>query len=320
MSIIQNTLRPFWLPRLNDVAGKPKMGLSAWTASGNYQIFSQIQPGHFALHTADPWPMLQALAFDCNRMATAAFESIEGIFLNSKFPRTVSWLAIQAYYSAFYAAHAILRIFGSSCSQLNSAKVNEVADVYGYSNGIFANGGFYLCTSQANLSQMDCAQLIVGGDGSHGAMWAVFYEMIVKLSDLVLTSDKIPQPSQETSAFLVNLAQALKRAPIGNSLSAFRNAVNYQHLYGLWYPYLNASDRFDGSRLLSLTKRWRWDPLILFANPRPNRDLRSFIETCTAIVSFCRELIVDMQGRCSDGKSFLNFGAYSYLNKGNLLP
>ena len=50
MSIAANEIRPLWIPGLNEVAGKPKFGLSKWLLRGEYYyITSPISKDSFTL-------------------------------------------------------------------------------------------------------------------------------------------------------------------------------------------------------------------------------------------------------------------------------
>ncbi|TNZ65346.1 hypothetical protein CGK42_24295, partial [Vibrio parahaemolyticus] len=89
----------------------------------------------FKLKIYDLNDLYISFAFDINRMATSSFESIHGIEPNQNFPKSIGWLVVRLYYAAYYAAHAILRLFGISCSQFDqqeSRVITEIAKVWGH--------------------------------------------------------------------------------------------------------------------------------------------------------------------------------------------
>ncbi|MDJ0568838.1 MAG: hypothetical protein QNJ53_07290 [Pleurocapsa sp. MO_192.B19] len=133
MSIVINEIRPFWMPGLNEVAGKQEFGLSKWLSKGEYYyISSPIFQNKFTLDLSGKGfvkNMLFAFAFDCNRMASAAFETMYSIERNLKLPNSIAWLIIKSYYAAYYAGHAITRILGTSCSQLNKQSADKIVEI-----------------------------------------------------------------------------------------------------------------------------------------------------------------------------------------------
>jgi hypothetical protein len=80
-------------------------------------------------------------------MSIAAIESVSGIKPEQCLGKSGAWGIIRAYYSSFFAAHAIMRMFGVSCTQLESTHVNHI---YNYAKAVGLHGtlnkiesGFY---------------------------------------------------------------------------------------------------------------------------------------------------------------------------------
>ena len=119
--------RPYWLPGLNEVNKCVLMGLGGWITEKEFQIYQQLENEKVILSISRPDSLKSAFAADCNRMSSAAFESIENITPSENLPRSVAWLIIRSYYSAFFAAHAILRMVGISCTQfrISSSDLSE---------------------------------------------------------------------------------------------------------------------------------------------------------------------------------------------------
>src|SRR5262245_17162076 len=150
MPIVTDVIRPFWLAGLNDVTGNVSQSLAGWFASGKYQVYSPLQIDSFTLHVSEVKFLLSAFAYDCSRMAVVSFESINIISRNENFPKSTAWLIVQTYYAAFFAAHAIMRILGISCSQLNNSAISQIykiSSLFGQTNNIKSiSQGFYVCT------------------------------------------------------------------------------------------------------------------------------------------------------------------------------
>src|ERR1017187_2527989 len=144
MSNLVAAFRPLWVPGVNAVTGKPAGGMPVWIANGNYQIYAPIAVNSALLSVATLDDVIAAMAADCARFTTAAIESIEGIAQQGSFPKSVAWLTIRSYYASFYAAHAILRVLGVSCTQFDAsqtAHINDTADAFGMAAGTRLQGG-----------------------------------------------------------------------------------------------------------------------------------------------------------------------------------
>src|SRR5260370_2890854 len=107
MSILPNTLRPFWAPSLNDISGNVSKGVGSWLAEEDYQFYSPVKSKLFTIQVRDPEAFLSALAADINRTSSAAFESISYATKNALLPKSTAWILIKSNYAAFFAAHAL---------------------------------------------------------------------------------------------------------------------------------------------------------------------------------------------------------------------
>ena len=83
MSVAANEIRQFWMPGLNEVVGKQKSGLVKWLSLGEcYYVSSPLSQNQFSWDLSGRGfsnKMLLAFAYDCNRMASAAFETMWSI-------------------------------------------------------------------------------------------------------------------------------------------------------------------------------------------------------------------------------------------------
>lgn len=320
MSVIDDAIRQFWIPGLNSISGKTEDGFADWVIKQGYQIFTSIQKDECTLEVSDEKNLLMAFAFDCNRMAVAAFESMHLINRSELLPRSTAWLIIQSYYAAFFAAHSILRILGISCSQLEKKqtnKIDEIAKLFGVDNGIQLSKGYYYCLYDHNDKKITCKNLKSSSGGTHEAFWDVFCKEMNKLSNSLLSSDQIPVQSQSVAAQLDEMCRILchEGKNGGNWLSYVRNTVNYKHELGSWFPYKNISKTLIAD-LYGNHNTWLDDPMRISLVLRPGTDIRLFHRTCNFIVGLCRILVEDMANRCPKGKakSYLADGSMRLLN------
>jgi hypothetical protein len=311
MSIIANSLRPYWAQGLNDVSGNVAKGVSSWLAEENYQVYSPLKSKQFKLQLADVEPYLAALAADINRTAAAAFESIAQAGKNELFPRSNAWILIKSYYATFFAAHAILRMLGTgfiSLEQPQTSSVNKIAKVYSAWHEDVKPGTF-VSTFSGGSREVLWRRVDSSSGGVHERFWAFFKQFLDDLSKKLLINKRgATLDDQQVSAKLTELVDNLcsDSCPKGTWLSVVRNRVNYKHQYGAWYPY--TAQHPSGTTEERLTRNWRVDPMTINLTSHDDRYLRRFQETCSFIIGCCAVLASDMATRCSKGRSFQNYG------------
>jgi hypothetical protein len=303
---------------LNDVSGNVYQKLSVWISDGKYQIYNQVDREAFCLNISDKEPLLKAFAYDCNRMSIAVIETIDSITLSQKLPKSRAWMIIQFYYSAFYAAHAILRLFGIACTQLDKSETNKiehVADLFNNANGVTITSGFYRCDYDNNNNLLYCKKLNTPQNGgSHEKMWIVFQETLRSISNDILTGSGSSITKQNVAAKLSELCDVLSSRN-SNWLSNIRNMTTYRHEYSAWYPYSKYQKYYDN--LYDCISHWNSDPMNIVIWPNQDKELLSFMEACSMIVAICNCLIEDMTSRCSTGKSFHIYGPLAIINQMN---
>ena len=84
--------------------------IRGWIATQNFSISTDIGPGNFELDVNDWSQIDRALGIESNRFGVGVIESVDGIRRDPNLPRSLAWQIVRAYYSAFYAAHALLRL------------------------------------------------------------------------------------------------------------------------------------------------------------------------------------------------------------------
>lgn len=319
MSIATDVIRQFWMPGLNNVSGNPPKGLGGWFCDEEYHVYDPLEQDRFVLTIPKDSELLSAFAFDCNRMAIASFESMIGIAKIQKFPKSMAWLVIKYYYSAFFAAHAILRMLGISCSQLQkdqTISINRIADLYSQTNNKTVSQGFYKCEYDSYQKKLSCEKINSRG-GVHETFWKVFYQRIGSLNNDILTKGRSPSQDQPVSTKLLELCDNLSYRNNHNGawLSFIRNEVNYRHQLGSWFPYKDHQRYYFD--LHDASKNWLQDPMKIVLFPQKDKKLMAFVETCNFITGLCRVLVEDMSQRCSRGRSFHTNGSVAFLRHFN---
>lgn len=295
MSIAIDVLRAHIMPGLTGIEAIPQLTYRGWIAKKSYRMSLPFKSKEFTLDVYSHDEILLPYAFDINRMAASAFESIHGITPDNGLPKSTGWLVIRSYYSSYFAMQAILRIFGISCSQFdsNEAKaVTDVANIYSLQNGYTASTGYYVCTYDVLTSKAHCKHL----NNTHQDVWKIFYELLEKLATKVSISDFLKKDRDAVIQYLFKLREGLSHRNTltsGSWLSKVRNEVNYTHSMGAWYPYQNSVNEHD--KMFRITRSWNKVPTQdTIHSELSSCDQLLFVSTCVSIVSLCHALLSDI--------------------------
>ena len=311
---LADAIRPYWLSGINDISGLQTEGLREWFASGQFFIDGATAEGAFVAAAVDRDALSKRFAGDINRFAVASFESSHHVVRNGTFPKATAWLLISAYYSAFFAAHALLRVLGVSCSQLDKRRVdvvNETADAQGFL-GVPVKRGSFGCIFDYSSGRLSCERLGSTGGGAHELLWSLFNTEIEQLRFKILVSPT-QTAEQNRLAFgkLSDIKAVLTRDGLSNGswLSHVRNRINYSHELDSWFPYRATRQLYD--RLFRIHAQWRAEPEGIVLGSR--EPLACHLEACAFLTSLCRQVTADISQRCSGGDSFLMSGAERFL-------
>jgi hypothetical protein len=315
MSLLDDIVRPFWLAGLNQVAGRQAKGLGGLICDESYQIYLPTTPTSFVLTFADSPPLLAAFAGDISRLGSASFETAINVTKSRALPKSMAWLIVQTYYSAFFSAHAFLRMLGESCTPIEREQVKSlqrVATLFSNAPTSPITSGLYHLICDAKSKEIRGSALI---GSPHEVFWRLFYDRMRRLSqDALVVSTESLANRQLVSGKFSELAENLcfQSAPRGRWLSTVRNSVNYGQKWATWYPYSGQQKYYE--HLHEKTSEWNGDPLDLELSSHGDKDLRRFQATCNFIVALFRSLTEDMAERCTDGRSFHHFGSLACLS------
>lgn len=181
--VVADAIRPFWLPGLITVSGPQLGGIRTWITKGTYNFDFPVTDSAFSASVSQTAEILEALASDINRFSIAAFESAAYVNRNKNFPRAAAWLVINAYYSAFFATHSILRFLGISCVHLD-ASLTHFINAFGSSTGMLtqpAKRGFYTFRFDASSSRVSCTRSNPSAGGVHESFWQIAFTELSQL-------------------------------------------------------------------------------------------------------------------------------------------
>jgi hypothetical protein len=270
-----------------------EIDIKGWLANQGYYITRSEYGDQYELtNFSGQSSLITALANDCNRMAMASIESVCGISNEKKLPKSSAWGLIRTYYSAFFSAHAILRIFGRSCSYIDenyTKKINESLSLSTRDTQANITPGFYAIEINQDFSIVTIKKL----KDSHKDTWGEFLLLLDLLSEQCTRSDKVTAlSSQKEEAFdtIIRIRGILSK----KNLSKIRNSVNYQHSHRLWFPYGGKSPALEYITRIS-------NPYALTSNLYQFSDSKdeivNFFEASIALISLLLDLIDECKNK-----------------------
>lgn len=283
-------LRAVWVP-LSFVADENcKQSLKIWLSDGNYYI-NNAPPG-LSLYSLDGDELKKCFSLDAFRFASHAAQTVHEMEKSTAYEKLTSWRIIQAYYAAYFSAHAILRFFGKSFSHLEAGHVGFLRERCASEAGYNPNlpSSYYLIESKATTRDVD----FVKYGESHKDLWKCFLGLISELEQEVLTLRASKERLQELSGNFLDLKEALTNRgqfSAGNWLSNVRNEVNYKSLEGVWFPFSKSTPSFVD--LLGRVRDWRVGAVNLSRPSLENNELERFFATALLIVDLGISLSLD---------------------------
>ncbi|EBA18386.1 hypothetical protein RSK20926_11724 [Roseobacter sp. SK209-2-6] len=180
--------------------------------------------------------LVSALSGDCSKFSRAACETIAGLCTEPKAPKSAAWFVIRSYYAAFYSAHAFLRLFGRTCTNIDGAELAKLKEAASAFNLPLPGKGFYTIKISADQQKLEFKKL----KNSHEDTWATLYAVLDELREAAATI-AAPKASRDTTVqILSDIRDTMScsgRFENGNYLSFVRNQVQYRFAEQTWYPY-----------------------------------------------------------------------------------
>lgn len=305
------------LNEIFEVSLSSESDLKAWIANGHYLVSECLVPlaknrtAGFNLRFQQTEILHISFANDCNRFAQAAIESMWSVGKVNKLPKSTGWATVQLYYSAFFAANAILRIYGRACSQLEVGhvhKVLEIATMMQLDGGVNSiENGFYFSSILNNKIKFSKIK------DSHADTWASFSRLLTWLIENISDTKGLGSHKLDAQNLISNIKAALHTsgATKGNWPSQIRNKVNYQHTHGVWYPYKGA--RHDSEMVLR-NNEWLKDPTYFDLSVN-NNDISILYNLSNSILSLMYHLMKYGYERSGKVSLPLGNGTFRLINQ-----
>jgi len=116
------------LPRLGQ---EPAIdgGFCAWLSKGSYQPSLSSENTKIVLENTDSRRLIEFLSFDFERFSLASCETFYIACAENNSHSLLGWPLLKLYYSAFFAAHAIMRSQGEGVVRFEKIQANLINSV-----------------------------------------------------------------------------------------------------------------------------------------------------------------------------------------------
>jgi hypothetical protein len=319
MSLIAEALRPLIVKELTSLTGRVPVNTLAdviTSPTAGYDLLFDDADASITLDFREPSLIVEALAADFCRFAQAAFQTISQVPAEIVARDRVAWSLIKIYYSAFYAGHALLRMFGESCSYFerqHTGRLIELGTALGRERSFKIESGLYRCILNEGATALKCIHARGPAGGVHEAFWGLFGAKVKALSASVLTGGLVPADAQDVFRQIDALGEILGRRAGSSWLTAIRNEIQYRHHHSVWFPErVRMADRRSLSRLVA---DWQRDPMAIDLGIRRQGLLAEFAASCVFIVALCHAMLIWLADHSAAGsRSFVHPGPMTFLN------
>ena len=302
-------MRQSWIYGINGVEKTSAGGLKKWIENASYRVITANQTNGIVLHYDPEQDILPFLAFDIDRMQSASLESAAGAIEHSALGRSLAWLVVRLYYSAFYAAHSLIRIGGQSCTVFEDSQKNELSRIvqaYGFPNNLVTTGLHYIQIDPQSRQVFIKKMRTRPGLGSHANVWEIHKNWALEAINKVNAGYSLIE-YQATFETQMNACLAITsrdRNGRGIWLSQIRNDVNYQHTHGVWYPYTHKLDLDVIKR--SASNSIRIDPMNVDFTSK--NEIEAFVKAAAFIIGISNVTSADLAEKKVGKHSFFNAG------------
>lgn len=303
----------FFRGRLCAAFGLEPLGsvrLSQWVNSPSASLTSPVAAGY--PQTLQSLPSLRPLyAFEAARFASAALESYSTARARWNDPEDrdgLAWKLVSLYYSAYYSAHAILRLSGVTVTHIESwSRLEAEFKTLYQSTGtpsLGLEGGYHVLTLDGSGTSLLITKAKVDAKhGSHTALWREFKQ----LADTSYANNTLNTSLHQAAVGAYSQKLTAMLLIDGTQCSwpwmpVIRNHINYRLPDQIWGAGSKRIKPSINKRIYSLIEAPTCDNIVDAA--ANDLDWVRFSASCVYIVTLLCHLIRDMEIRAKS-KSLL---------------
>lgn len=313
-------IRHKWVSGINDIQVPAFRSIEDWLVRGAY-VWKTATAAKVSLAVSlGRDAMTDAVASEISRFSCASYESLLDASPPAGRDRALGWQLIRHYYSAFFAAHALLRVGGISLNFFSgdiAATLNKLGGQYlGVSPGI-TRGLYCIRRDVSDPTEVTMERLSTGG-GTHEDMWSILLGFLKDVEASIISN----MGQHPATLAAVDVSSKL-RAQLCNEgrnngawPSLMRNSINYKQEYGVWYPY-------DSAKVLKCTTailpRWKPTDIRGFDFSSKPRELVALAEICNVLSHMLTATLKDISNRSPKARScFVDRGPFKLLKSNHI--
>jgi hypothetical protein len=287
---------------------KPASPIKSWFQAGDYE--------YDLASSSSPIPIIRnatrsfepTLASEVDRFLCAMGESFSELRPSNFASRSISWALIRAYYSSYFAAHALLRMTGCCVTHIDAGLSQTIM------RALQINGAYprwQISTSQYSVKYDEKQQLLSFEEkhnakgGSHQFVWKKFGDLLTELISSCKRNNSVYQAELLLFERISEILTFQQRAPDFSWLSSVRNSVNYSFAHSAWFPFSGMETKHSVNLMRLLKCQISQDSFD--SSSRTQSDLEKFCEASSFLVSFANASANALVSR-SNSKPFLSKG------------
>jgi hypothetical protein len=313
-------IRHKWVSGINGIQVPAFRSIEDWLIRGAYvwktatttKVSLNVSPGRDA--------MTDAVASEISRLSCASYESLLDASPPTGRSRALGWQLIRHYYSAFFAAHALLRVGGISLNFFSgdiAATLNKLGGQYlGVSPGI-TRGLYCIRRDVSNPTEVVIERISAGG-GTHEDMWSILLEFLKDIEASIISN--LGQHPATLAAVDVSSKLRAQLCNQGRNNGAWpslmRNSINYKQEHGVWYPYESTKTLKCTTAILP---RWRPTDIRGFDFSSKPNELVALAEICNVLSHMLTATLKDISNRSPKARScFVDRGPFKLLKSNHV--
>lgn len=307
-----------------------KGGLKHWFRSSSGMTLNSVIngpaffTGEISVHSGEIKQMAKALAFDINNLSIASVETIQSIneikSVNSstslKQYKNIPWIFVKNYYSAFYAAQALVRYLASpgvvfEAGEISNIKNRYLSSISGEVHDLsILKPGFH----EVKLDFSSRNILIKGSTkeqklGNHERVWSFFCKFIDEILRPHLIFSGLPSALELEGKLTILRQNLMPTTGNGYNVFSYRNDIHYIRpgFEKYWFPYEGITTK-DLDDLFLLSENWKKSPMDInlkgIAGGDQKENVKQVVVSLQFVVSLLKDLMVGTESLQGTKRSF----------------
>lgn len=215
-------------------------GVRAWMENAGYVPRLGANDEAIELFSSDLPQLVPFLSFDYERFALASAESLLVATSEWTSHGSMGWPLLKLYYSAFFAAHAVMRSQGTGIVKVERQQakmVNDFLKVLDPTSTIMQPGMFLYTLDGLDNGEFRLRFTKHGnGGGVHEGFWDSFCRYLGSAAERAVETGALDADDFLMDATEVTSSIRGSGSGANSWLSSTRNEINYQHKHSVWFP------------------------------------------------------------------------------------